>query len=156
MNPYETIINVLKANSVNFTELEHEPVYTSEQAARVRGLSIDSGAKSLLLKANDNYYLIVLSGSKRLDSKKFKQLFGIKKFRFATPDEVKAKMQCNIGACYPLGSIVNLDTYIDKSLNNQSFISFNPGRHDKSIKMDLKDYLMIENPKKIDVSVTSS
>ena len=81
---------------------------------------------------------------------------GIKKFRFATPDEVNEKMLCNVGACYPFGSIVKLDTYIDKSLLNQSYISFNPGRHDKSIKMDLKDYLMIEDPKQLDVSVTNS
>ncbi|MGD0284723.1 MAG: YbaK/EbsC family protein [Candidatus Saccharimonadales bacterium] len=156
MNPYESIINTLKTYSVNYSELEHEPVYTSEQAAKVRGLSIDTGAKSLLLKANDNYYLVVLSGSKKIDSKKFKMAIGIKKFRFATPDEVKEKMLCNIGACYPFGSIVKLDTYIDKSLIGQSIISFNPGRHDKSIKMDLKDYMMIENPKQIDISISSN
>lgn len=61
MNPYEDIVGMLRANSVVYTETGHEPVYTSEQAAKVRGLSLESGAKSLLLKANSGFVLIVLS-----------------------------------------------------------------------------------------------
>ncbi len=152
MNPYEAIIDVLKANSIDFEELEHEPVFTSEQAAKVRGLSLESGAKSLLLKADYSFYLVVLPGSKKIDSRKFKDVFGIKKFRFATPEEVKNIMHCEIGACYPLGSIANLDTYLDNSLVIQTNVSFNPGRHDRSIRMRIEDYMMLENPTKIDVS----
>jgi hypothetical protein len=37
MNPYEKIINLLKQNKIPYKEIEHEPVYTSEQTAKVRG-----------------------------------------------------------------------------------------------------------------------
>lgn len=133
MQPYGAILGVLKAKSIYFEELEHEPVFTSEQAARVRGLAIDAGAKSLLLKANGKYVLVVMPGSKKLDSKKLKLILGTKRLRFAAPEEVKEIMHCEIGACYPFGSLIGLDTYMDSSLKNQSKISFNPGLHHKSI-----------------------
>jgi Ala-tRNA(Pro) deacylase len=152
MIPYEAIIGLLKAKSIKFEELNHEPVYTSEQAARVRGLSLDSGAKSLLLKSKDHFVLVVVSGGKKIDSKKLKIALGTKKLRFATPAEVKDEMKCEVGACYPFGSIVKLDTYLDSSLLSQKHISFNPGVHNKSIKLKLNDYLLIEKPSLLDVS----
>lgn len=154
MKPYEDIVGVLKANSISYKELDHEPVYTSEQAATIRGFSLDSGAKSLLLKADNKFVLTVLSGSKRLDSKKLKKTLGVKNLRFATPEEVKENMGCEVGACYPFGSIIQLDTYLDDSLTKQTDISFNPGLHNKSLVIKLSDYLMIENPKKVNVAVS--
>jgi len=152
MNPYEKILGVLNTNSVKYQVLDHEPVYTSEDAARVRGLSMESGAKSLLLKTKDNFILVVISGSKKIDSKKLKMLLGVKEVRFATPDEVEVKMGCKVGACYPLGSIASLKTYLDSSLLSQPKISFNPGVHNKSIKLKLNDYITLEDPEIIDTS----
>lgn len=152
MKPYEAILEVLAANAVAYEELDHEPVYTSQQAANVSGLSLNAGAKSLLLKADDSFVLIVISGSQRLDSKKLKIALGAKKLRFATAGEVSAKMHCEIGSCYPFGSIINLKTYVDKSLLSQQSISFNPGLHTKSVKLSLRDYLLIEKPQEIAVS----
>ncbi|HUD08246.1 MAG TPA: YbaK/EbsC family protein [Candidatus Saccharimonadales bacterium] len=152
MNPYDAIIKLLKDNLINFEVLEHEPVFTSEQAAKVRGLSLDSGAKSLLLKADKNFILVVLPGSRKIDSKKLKTKLGVKNLHFASPEDVELFMHCKIGACYPFGSVTKLDTYIDESLLDQASISFNPGVHTKSIKMDLADYLKIENPKRIDAT----
>jgi Ala-tRNA(Pro) deacylase len=152
MNPYDEIIKMLKANSITYEELEHEPVFTSAQAARVRGLSLNSGAKSLLLKADNNYILVVLPGGRKIDSKKLRLLLGIKKLHFASPEVVELLMHCKIGACYPLGSVAKIVTYIDESLLDQASISFNPGVHTKSIKMALADYLKIENPRKINAT----
>ncbi len=154
MNPYEEIIKLLKANSINFTELDHEPVYTSEQAAKVRGMTLNSGAKSLLLKSKDRFVLAVLAGSHKLDSKKLKKALKVKEIRFASPAEVMDKMGCIVGACYPIGSIAKLETYLDNSLFKQINISFNPGRHDKSIKIKLSDYLKLEKPIELDISTS--
>ena len=37
---FEKIINLLQKNNVNYQLFEHEPVFTSEQAAKVRNLSL--------------------------------------------------------------------------------------------------------------------
>ena len=152
MNSYEAITSLLKTNSVKYKELEHDPIYTTEDAAKVPGLFLESGAKSMLLKAKDKFVLVVMSGDKKLDSKKLKKVLGIKDLRFASPAEVKDKMGCIVGACYPFGSIANLETLLDKSLLDQSEISINPGLHHKSILLNIEDFVMVEKPQIVDVS----
>jgi Ala-tRNA(Pro) deacylase len=152
MTIYEQITKFLKSNLVPFEELNHEAVYTSEEAARVRGLEQSSGAKSLLLKADQDFVLAVLPGDQKLDTKKFKNILGIKNLRFATPDEVKEIMHCEIGACYPFGNLIDIKMVVDKTLENSEFIAFNPGLHNKSIKLRWKDYQEAVNPEIVQIT----
>ncbi len=145
-NPFEEILNLLKTNKVEYQLIEHEPVYTSEQAARVRGLSLAEGAKSLLLKANNSFVLAVLPGDRKLDSKKVKIILQTKKLRFATPEEVVNIMGCEIGACYPFGNILKIRTLVDPKLGTNDGISFNPGLHEKTIRLRWRDYRKIVQP----------
>ncbi|MFA5742923.1 MAG: YbaK/EbsC family protein [Candidatus Paceibacterota bacterium] len=142
-NPYQKIIEALDLRGIKYEVFEHGPVYTSEQAAKAGGESINAGAKSLLLKADKDFVLAVLPGGKKLSSKKLKKILGSKNLRFATPQEVKEAMGCEIGACYPLGSIIGIRTIVDSSLLENDKISFNPGLHNKTIKLKSKDYLLI-------------
>ncbi|EKE06157.1 MAG: YbaK/prolyl-tRNA synthetase associated region [uncultured bacterium] len=152
-NPYEEIIRQLANHSIKYEVLEHEPVYTSEQAAKVRGLSLQQGAKSLLLKADNKFILIVLPGDKKLNSKKLKKMLGIKNLRFATPEEVKEIMGCEIGACYPIGTIIGIKPLVDTLLSQNEIISFNPGVHNKSIKIRWSDYQGLTDPELADIAV---
>lgn len=151
-NPYEEIVKLLRSKAVHFEELLHEPVYTSEQAAAVRGLQMHAGAKSLLLKAGDEFVLAVLPGDRKLDSKKLREYLGVKELRFAKPEEVKEVMGCEIGACYPFGEIAGVRMIVDPSLSENEIISFNPGVHNKSIKIGWEDYSKVTNPKISDIS----
>ena len=152
VNPYEKIINLLKTNNILYKETEHEPVYTSEQAAKIRGISINQGAKSLLLKSGNDFVLVVLPGNCRLNSKKLKNILKIKNFRFALPEEVQDKMGCDIGACYPFGNLIDLPTYVDSSLSKNDIISFNPGLHTNSIEIKWQDFYSVVKPKMVDIS----
>jgi len=152
MTAYEKIIGFLKENKVDFQEIEHEPVFTSEQANKVRSGSDSQGMKSLLLKGDGKYFLVVLPGIQRLDSRKAKDILGVKKFRFARPEEVVEIMGCEIGACYPFGNLINVPMYVDKFLSKNKAVSFNPGRHDRTINMKWKDYYMLVKPKLVGVS----
>lgn len=151
-NPYQKIIEILNSKGIKYEIIEHKPVYTSEQAAKVRNESINSGAKSLLLKVNSDFIVTVLPGGKRLSSKKIKDILKIKDLRFATPEEVKEIMGCDIGACYPLGKIIGVKTIVDNSLLENGKISFNPGLHDKTIKLKLNDYLSVADAGLYDIS----
>lgn len=151
MSIYDQIIQFLKSNLVPYQELNHAAIYTSEEAARVRGIDQSSGAKSLLLKADDKFVLAVLPGSERLDSKKLRQVLTTKQLRFATPDEVKEIMGCEIGACYPFGNLINTQMVIDKKLAANETIAFNPGLHNKTIKLKWPDYNRIVKPKLVDI-----
>ncbi len=151
LNRYEKIVELLKSNDVWFETIEHEPVFTSEQAAAVRGLKIEQGAKSLLFKADKGFALVVLGGDKKVDWKKLKQVLGAKNIRLARAEEVVRQMDVEIGACYPFGNVAGLKTLVDKSLAKQEIISCNPGRHDVSIKFKFQDYQKLVKPEIVDV-----
>lgn len=152
-DPYTKIIRLLQKNKITYEFSEHEPVYTSKQAARIRGEPLSIGAKSLLIKAGNDFVLVVLSGDKRLDSKKLKAFLNAKSIRFATPEEVKEVMGCEVGACYPIGTIVDVRTIVDNFLTKNTVFSFNPGVHNKTFKMRWKDYRAIVNPEIADIAV---
>lgn len=113
----------------------------------MRGMSEETGAKSLLLKTDRGFILAVIQGNQRLDIKKLMQHIGTsKKPRFARPEEVEEQMGCQVGACYPLGNLVGLRTIMDSRMQQQSVVSFNPGVHEATIKLAMNDYERVAAP----------
>lgn len=146
-NPYQSIKDLLDQKNVEYELLEHDSVHTSEEAAKVRNGSQESGAKSLLLKESNGFVLAVLQGSSRLDTKKLTKYLGVSRNpRFATPEEVEGQMGCQVGACYPFGNLISLRTILDEPFIRQKFMSFNPGVHDKTITMSLERYRQLVQP----------
>jgi len=142
----EKIIKLLKENSVAFELYEHEPVWTSEQAAKIRNAEMRQGAKAIVFSADNSPILIVVPGDKKVDAKTFKNLYNIKNLRLLTADEVKELTNLEIGAIPPFGSTMNLPTYLDQGIVNNKLMVFNAGAHTKSIQMKTKDFLSLENP----------
>lgn len=145
-DPYSEIIKLLESAKVRYQIIHHEPVFTSEQAEAMSGLSLSQGAKTILLSAGDIFVLAVLPGDKRIDTKKLARYLGVKKVRFATETEVEQIMRCKIGACYPFGSFINTRVIVDPALAREERIAFNPGRNEQSIIVDSSDYLRVANP----------
>jgi len=50
----EKILRIFEENSVDYQLYEHEPVYTSKQAANSRGVKLKTGCKSMVLISNGN------------------------------------------------------------------------------------------------------
>ena len=140
MSVYEKIIQLLQNNKIEYQALEHEPTPTCADAARVRGTSLDQGAKALVCFADKKPILVVLPCSRKLDPKLFKKLYTIHDLRFATPDEVTQLTGLQIGAIPPLGNLFNLPTYVDQTLSAESQIAFNAGDRTKSVIMLYSDY----------------
>lgn len=151
MDPYIKIKDCLQSNSIAFDEIEHAPVFTSKEAQEVTGISLHQGVKSLLIKSKKGFALFVLPGDTRLDAKKVKKILGASDFRFATPQEVEEVMGCAVGACYPFGEICTAPMYIDTSVLNNVKISFNPGRHDRTITLMREDYIKITHADDADI-----
>ncbi|KAL4499143.1 hypothetical protein ABPG72_017045 [Tetrahymena utriculariae] len=136
-------------NEIKFTTLDHKPCKTSEESAQIRGVSLDSGAKAMLLKDKQNitFILAVMSASKKLSWKLIRGIVGHKKLDLAKPEEVYNLTKCIPGAVPPFGSIWGIKTLTDQSLLDQGdVINFNCGLRTKSISMKTEDYLNIEKP----------
>jgi len=150
--PYQKVVAFLDSKQVSYEALEHEAVFTSEEAARVRGTDLHQGAKALLFKAKDEFVLVVMPADKRGDSKKIKTVLGVKDLRFATPEEVKEIMGCEIGACYPFGNILGLKMLVDQGLADNEIIAFNAGEHTRSLKIRYADYIAATGASVVDVT----
>ncbi len=64
MTVFEKIITLLESKHTAYKLTEHEPVRTSEEAARIRGVPLKTGAKAMIARCKDDYYLLVLSFTK--------------------------------------------------------------------------------------------
>lgn len=149
---FEKIIGTLDEKKIKYQLFEHEPVHTSQQAAKIRGTKIEQGAKALLMQADDSPVLIVVSGARKVDTGKFKKLYKIKDLRMCTPEEVQKVSGVEIGAVPPFGNLINIKTYMDKSLGKNTKIAFNAGLLTRSIKMNYQDWFDLVKPELGDFS----
>src|SRR5258708_39884226 len=102
----EKIKSLLTEHGMWFETFEHEPVRTSEEAAKVRtGYVISQGSKALIARVKDmnvptsgsggsgtsnesrkRFVMFVVPGDKRFDSEKIKKNFGLSDIRFASEE----------------------------------------------------------------------
>ena len=76
MTVFEQMTQLLTDHSAEYEVLRHTPVYTSEEAAQVRGTSLSSGAKALICKCDAEMRLFVMPANRRLASRTVRRQFG--------------------------------------------------------------------------------
>ena len=147
MSVADRLTEMLNQRGAAFDVLRHEPVYTSEQAARVRGTPLASGAKALVCKADGQFVMFVIPANRRLASKLVRKNESIRSLRFASRAEVAQLTGLQPGSIPPFGSLFDLPTWCDEALAEQSVINFNAGDHAVSISMSYADYVSVEQPR---------
>ena len=146
-NPvFEKIKKLLDEKGIHYEAVEHKAVYTSEEAAKVRGTLLKQGAKALIMFADKKPVMLVLPADLKVDTKKFKSDYKIRDLRMATAQEVKKVTSVEIGAVPPFGNIFEITLYVDSKLGENETVSFNAGLHTKSIKMKYKDFEKATQP----------
>jgi Ala-tRNA(Pro) deacylase len=143
---FERVENFLRQQGIDFQVLRHEPVFTSEQAAAVRGVPLASGAKALVCKVDERFALFVIPADRKLDGKRVRQALGSRSLRFATVDELRQLTGLAPGSVPPFGRLFGLTTCCDSRMADSEKINFNAGDHSISISMRWVDYLRVENP----------
>lgn len=143
----ERVQRLLTGKAIPYELLHHAPVFTSEEAAAVRGTPLASGAKALVCKADDRFVLIVLPADRKLAGKAVRKGEGVKSLRFASREEVERLTGLAPGSIPPFGSLFGLATWCDQRLGEHPRINFNAGDHAISISMTYTDYVAVEQPK---------
>ncbi len=142
---FERVEELLVRNGVEYSVLRHEPVYTSEEAAAIRGTPLSSGAKALIIKA-DRFVMLILPADRKLDNKKARAGLGSRSLRFASREEVDQMTGLQPGSIPPFGSLFDLPTYCDPALAENPAINFNAGDHSISVHMSYEEYVRVERP----------
>jgi Cys-tRNA(Pro) deacylase len=138
---------LLDRNGITYETTEHEPVYTSEQAAKVRGVELKTGVKALVLKTEEGSFVMgLIAADKKIDLKKLAKIARTKKLQLASPQEVLKITGCEVGSVHPFGNLHRLPTYLDRSTLENNMVNFNAGLHTISIHMKAKDLIKAINP----------
>lgn len=142
------IVRLLKEHEIAFEHLVHEPTPTSEDSARVRGMSMETGVKALILRGKNtkkNYQFNLLAHLK-LDLKAVSELVG-EKCEFESPEVIKERYGLTIGGIPPFGPLLNLETFFDEKILLCEKVAFNCGLLTESIIMSPQDLIKLLEPK---------
>lgn len=143
---FQRVEALLGEHQVAFDVMRHAPVYTSQEAAAIRGTPLASGAKALVCKGDDAVVMFVVPADRKLDSKAIRQSRGWRKLRFVTREEVVEITGLEPGSIPPFGSLFGLRTFCDERLAENERINFNAGDHSISVSMRYADYVRVESP----------
>lgn len=148
---FDQLIDLFKTNHIAYQLYEHAPVYTSSEAAKIRGdVSLHQGAKAMVLELNGkNLVLYVLPGDLRADLMALKTQLNVRRVAMAAKESILKQTGLEVGCIPPFGSLLNMPTYVDTRLSDCENIAFNAARHDCSVKMRYQDFLKLEKPVEI-------
>ena len=144
----------LDHEAVKYEKLRHNPTFTSQkmaQAEHVPGMNV---AKPVIINADDRYHMCVLAACCRIDFDALKCVLNAKSARLAHEEEMARLFpDCELGAEPPFGSLYGLPTILDDRMQNDEFIVFQSGTHDKAIQISMQDYLKLERPQVFSFSI---
>lgn len=144
MTTLDRITQLLSERAISFRLLHHQATRTSEESAAVRGEALEVGAKAIVMKTGGHFALFVISAARRIDGRKIRAHLGVKKTRFATPDELMDLTGLVPGSVPPFGRpILDMDLYVDTSVQANDRVAFNAGSLTDSIIMDAADYFSL-------------
>jgi len=145
---FERLKDFLDRKGVRYEVLEHVPVFTSEEAAKVRGVELKTGVKALVFKTVEErrFVLGLIAADKKMGLKKLAKIVGTKKLQLVSPEEVLTLTGCEVGSVHPFGNLYGLPTYLDPSVLENDMVNFNAGLHTMSIQMRAKDLVSTINP----------
>ena len=144
MNDKE-LFDMFKKLDIKYNIVEHEYVYTVEEANNIN-MDIDGiGCKNLFLTDHKGkYFLVFLKDDKRANLNELRKLVKTKKLSFASVEELDKILGLKQGSCTPLGIINDKDNLvtllIDEDLVDQK-VQCHPNRNNATISIEYIDLI---------------
>ena len=106
-------------------------------------------AKNLFVRDDKkrNYYLLTIKSNKRVNLKQFREENGTRRLSFASPQDLKEKLDLAPGSVTPLGLLNDshheIPFYLDSYFSQQSRIAVHPNDNTATIWLDPQDLLKV-------------
>jgi Ala-tRNA(Pro) deacylase len=152
--PLKTTTGHLEERGIDFEVVEHDRAFTAAAEARAAGQEPANAVKSVLLRDVDEYELVVLQASDRLDLRKVRDQLGEGRsgLRLATEEEMDADFpQFELGALPPLGEMLPAPEIVDSRVLDHDRVLCNAGDHTHSILVDPSEIVRASNAEIADV-----
>ena len=152
------LLNYLEKNKVKYELIDHRIVYTAWDLVQTLHLKKPAEVvKTLIVKIDKDYVLVLLPSNKNLDKAKFKktvnqwrkkqELKAIKKIDFAKEAWMKKNIKVGkLGAIPPFGKLLNMPVFADNAILKPVKVIVNVGDYGTSLKITTKDLIKLEEP----------
>jgi Ala-tRNA(Pro) deacylase len=148
---HQRLRGLLDQQGATYRVIEHDPEGRTEVIARIRGNRIEQSIKSIVVQIRLNrkeniYCLANVPGDCRIDFDGIKNHFQADSVAFASREKAQELTSCVIGAIPPFSFSDQLQVLADPLIQQNEEVVFNAGRLDRSILMNLDDYIRIAKP----------
>ncbi len=130
----------LDQRQVNYEVLIHPPVSSLMQAAQSLAIPEDHIIRAVVLKADDQFTIAVLPLGRMLDFSALTQVTGRKFEPVPVAMVTDIFPDCEAGMVPPLGSLYQLDTYCDSSVQQMQQVVFEAGSRRAFIRVKGRDF----------------
>ncbi|MBW1697789.1 MAG: YbaK/EbsC family protein [Deltaproteobacteria bacterium] len=133
-----------------------QPVYTSEAAARERGVRLSQIVKTMLLSDRKGKLLVaVLPGDRRLSLKKLKRLAGVKDLSFLDRETIEQRLGLVAGAIAPIAELFKeMPIFVDPSVFLEQTVDISSGDPCAGLELTSKDLKrLLKGCKLVDITL---
>ena len=144
----QKLTSLLERNRIHYKALRHPPTYTAQDMASAMHVPGREIAKAVVLEVDGKFAVAVLPASRRVDLQRFREAAGAQSVSLAEEVEFrKLFLGCELGAEPPFGHLYGLPTWVDDSLAEDEFITFNGGSHEDAVRIRYEDFARLAQPK---------
>ena len=141
MNLYE----ILDKLNIKYEEVEHEAVFTAEQAQFIKVEIEGIGCKNLFLTdKKGKYFLVLMEDNKKANIKEIAKITGASHLSFASKDELEKILLLKQGSETPLGIINDIENKViivkEKELKDKKIL-VHPITNTKTIAINYNDLI---------------
>jgi Ala-tRNA(Pro) deacylase len=155
---HEQLCTLLDREGAIYRVIEHEAEGRTDLIAQIRGNRIEQSIKSIVVqvrlsKKENIYCLANVPGHCRVDLGAIKAHFNADSIGMAQREKAQALTGCVVGAIPPFSFNDQLEVLADPLIQENEEVVFNAGRLDRSIFMDLADYIRISKPQLVKIAL---
>ena len=141
----EQIYNLLDSKNIRYEVINHKKVFTMEEIEKINLPYKEYDAKNLFVRDDKkkHYYLITITGNKKLDLKSFKEKYNTKRLSFASNDDLLNILGLTTGSVTPFGLLNDKERkvvfYIDENLSDK--IGVHPNDNSATVFLKVSDLI---------------
>jgi Cys-tRNA(Pro)/Cys-tRNA(Cys) deacylase len=145
-----TLVKYLEKAGIDHKILEHKTVYTAWDVAATMKKELSEIAKTLLVAADKDYYLVILPADHNLDFKKLAVFLTkhtgkkVKVVKIPSEKVMENLLKIRAGALSAFGGLHKLPVVMEKKMAKSKKAVFPSGSFNHSIEMAVKDFIAFE------------
>lgn len=137
----------LKDNNISFSRIDHGEANTIADCREIENVLGAEICKNLFLKnsAKTQYYLLLMDGNTKFDSKVISRQIGSTRLSFADADDMLSMLGIHPGSVSVMGLINDtsnsVSLLIDSSLTEKEYFCCHPCKNTSTLKFSTKDII---------------